>query len=117
MTRIFHRFLCERWIPCQASTAVLCLHYRPVTVHCSTKDVYTFEITFLALYPWNRLSLCLVKRGMCITPLGFCLRFIVNRKTLNFERTTSNVLSVLLLKYAIGELGLVLGQIYFHKKF
>ena len=49
MTRIFHRFLCERWIPCQASTSVLWLHYRPETIHCSTKDVYTSEITFLAL--------------------------------------------------------------------
>ena len=29
--------LCQRWIPCQASTSVLCLHYRPVAVHCSTK--------------------------------------------------------------------------------
>ena len=51
MTRIFHWFLCERWIPCQALTSVLCLHYRPKTVHCSTKDVYTSEITFLALHP------------------------------------------------------------------
>ena len=42
-------FLCERWIPCQASTSVMCLHYRPVTAHCSTKDVYTSEITFLAI--------------------------------------------------------------------
>ena len=25
----FIDFLCERWIPCQASTSVLCLHYRP----------------------------------------------------------------------------------------
>ena len=49
MTRIFHRFLCERWIPFQASTSVLCLHYRPETVR-STKDVYTSEITFLALF-------------------------------------------------------------------
>ena len=40
------------WIPCQASTSVSCLHYRPVTVHCSTKDAYTSEITFLALNPW-----------------------------------------------------------------
>ena len=53
MTRIFHLFfLCLRWIPCQALTSVLCLHYRPETVHCSTKDVYTSEITFLALHPW-----------------------------------------------------------------
>ena len=47
-------FLCKRWIPCQASTSVLCLHYRPEsqeTVHCSTKDAYTAEITFLALHP------------------------------------------------------------------
>ena len=43
--------LCEWWIPCQALTSVLCLHYRPETVHCSTKDVYTSEITFLALHP------------------------------------------------------------------
>ena len=48
----FIDFLCERWIPCQASTSVLCLHYRPETVHCSTKDAYTSEITFLALQPW-----------------------------------------------------------------
>ena len=32
-------------------TSVLCLHYRPETVHCSTKDAYTSEINFLALQP------------------------------------------------------------------
>ena len=48
----FIDFLCERWIPCQALTSVLCLHYRPETVHWSTKDAYTSEITFLALQPW-----------------------------------------------------------------
>ena len=47
-------FLCERWIPCQALTSVLCLHYRPETVHYSTKGAYTSEITFLALHPWMR---------------------------------------------------------------
>ena len=46
-------FLCERWIPCQTVTSVLCLHYRLETVHCSTKDAYTFEITLLALHPWK----------------------------------------------------------------
>jgi len=30
----------------------LCLHYRPVTVHCSAQDAYTFEITFVALNTW-----------------------------------------------------------------
>ena len=48
----FIDFLCERWIPCQAVTSVLCLHYRPETVHCSTKDAYTFEITSFALHLW-----------------------------------------------------------------
>ena len=55
----FIDYLCERWIPCQASTSVLCLHYRSETVHCSTKDAYTSEITFLALHPWEKPSLCL----------------------------------------------------------
>ena len=48
----FIDYLYERWIPWQASTSVLCLHYRPQTVHCSTKDAYTSEISFLALHPW-----------------------------------------------------------------
>ena len=34
------------------------------------------------------------------TPLGLCLRVIVNEKPLNFEKSTSSVLSVLLLIYA-----------------
>ena len=46
----FIDFLCKRWIPCQAVTSLLCLHYRPETVHCSTKDAYTFETTFFALH-------------------------------------------------------------------
>ena len=46
-------FFCERWIPCQALTSVLCLNYCPERVHCSTKDVYTYEITFLPLHPWD----------------------------------------------------------------
>ena len=41
-----------KWIPCQAVTSVLCLLFRPKTVHCSTKNTYTSEITFLALLPW-----------------------------------------------------------------
>ena len=37
-----------------AVTSVLCLNYRPETVHYSTKDAYTSELTFLALLPWDR---------------------------------------------------------------
>ena len=37
---------------------------------------------------------------MRVTPLGFCLRVIVNEKPLNLEKTTYGVLSVLLLIYA-----------------
>ena len=52
----FIDFFIEKWIPCQAVTSILCLHYRPETVHCSTKDAYTYEITFLALHPCLLLS-------------------------------------------------------------
>ena len=46
------------------------------------------------------LSPCLViQRGMCETPLGFCLRIIVNEKPLNLEKTTSSALFVFLLFY------------------
>ena len=34
------------------SISILCLLFHPKTVHCSTKNVYTSEITFLALVPW-----------------------------------------------------------------
>ena len=30
--------------------SILCLHYRPETVHFSTKDAYTSEISFLAFF-------------------------------------------------------------------
>jgi len=64
----FIDYLCERWIPCQASTSVLCLHYRPVTVHCITKDAYTSEITFLALNPCLLYSFYLINE-LCILGL------------------------------------------------
>ena len=37
------------------------------------------------------------RESICLTPLGFCRRVIVNEKPLNLEKTTSSVLSVLLL--------------------
>ena len=63
MTRIFHWLLMWKMDPiCQTSTSILCLYYRPVTVHCSTKDVYTYEITLLALNPWNSSSKEIIER-------------------------------------------------------
>ena len=53
MTRIFHRSFLWKWILCQVVTSVLCLLFRPKIVHCSTKNAYTSEITFLALVPWR----------------------------------------------------------------
>ena len=53
MTRIFHRLFVWKWIPCQASTSVLCLLFRPKTVHCSAKNSYNSKISFLALVPWS----------------------------------------------------------------
>ena len=43
---------------CQAVTSVLCLLFRPRTEHCSTKNAYTSEITFLALVPCNKSNNC-----------------------------------------------------------
>ena len=46
------------------------------------------------------LSLCLlIQRIITVTPFGFYLRVIVNEKPLNLKKTTSSVLSVLLLIY------------------
>ena len=46
------------------------------------------------------LFLCLViQPSMRVTPLGNCLMVIVKEKPLNIEKTTSSVLSVLLLIY------------------
>ena len=53
MTRIFHWFLCERWIPCQALTSVLCLHYRPETVHCSELHISCVKLTMKKLSEKN----------------------------------------------------------------
>ncbi len=64
-----NRLLLWKWIPCQSSTSVLCLLFRPKTVHCSSKNAYSSEITFLALVPWCNLSpvipvLCTLHRKM-----------------------------------------------------
>ena len=34
------------------------------------------------------------RKSIRVTPLGLCLRIIVDEKTLNLEKTTSSVLSV-----------------------
>ena len=39
------------------------------------------------------------EREPVLTSLGFCLRVVVNEKTLNLEKTTSIVLSVLMIIY------------------
>ena len=41
---------------------------------------------------------------MRLTPFGFCLGVIVNENPLNLEKTTSRVLSVLLLIYIFWDL-------------
>ena len=57
-----------------AVTSVLCLHYRPETVHCSTKDAYTSEITFLALLPWvppAHIDSHRIETRVCLSKLGY----------------------------------------------
>ena len=49
--------------------------------------------------PLNTLISEIAMLSMRVTPLGLCLFVIVNEKTLNLEKTTSSVLSVLLFIY------------------
>ena len=52
----------------------------------------------------HALSLCLIiQRDMRVT-VEFCLRVIVNEQPLNIKKTTSSVLSVLLLIYGLHNL-------------
>ena len=44
-------------------TSVLFLLFHPKTVHCSTKNAYTSEITFLALVPWKYTQELDIKTG------------------------------------------------------
>ena len=64
--------------------------------------VFSFTIT-LRQKPkgvTHMLSLCLlIQRSITVTPFGFYLRVIVNEKPLNLKKTTSSVLSLLLLIY------------------
>ena len=54
---------------------------------------------------YSLLSLWIVvQHGIHVTSLGFCLRIIMNEKPINLEKTTSSVLSVLLLIYGHGNL-------------
>ena len=57
--------------------------YRPETVHCSTKDAYTSEITFLALQPWHKLG----------SPDGVCwlYTFILDLKYTGFKNSVTGV--------------------------
>ena len=41
---------------------------------------------------------------LCVTPLGFCLRTIVNEKPPNLKKPTSSFLSILLLIYEVKKL-------------
>ena len=61
----FIDFICERCIPYQAVTFVLCLHYHPETVHCSIKDANTSEITFFALVPCIYLTFTIIITVSC----------------------------------------------------
>ena len=59
---------------------------------------FSFRIT-MRLHGVKRMrSLCpVIQRGLRGTPLGFCLIVIVNEKSVNLEKTTPIVLSVILI--------------------
>ena len=73
MTRIYHRLFLWKWIPCQFVTSILCLLFCLKTVHCSTKNAFTSEITFLALVPWSRYKIFYSKVYGYITLIYFIL--------------------------------------------
>ena len=59
----FIDLLCERWILCHVSTSVLCLHYRPETVHCRCVHLWNnfpFIITLFSMF--TSFHVCLVCR-------------------------------------------------------
>ena len=69
MTTIFHIIFVKI-----DSMSGLCLLFRPKRVHCSTKDAYTSEITFLALVPWVSISLKAVPDQECVRYQSFSLK-------------------------------------------
>ena len=80
-------FLCERWIPCQAVTSVLCLLFRPKTVHCSTKNMYTSEITFLELVSWRNMFSLTVWCTNTAHRIGYCIHYTGKKRRLNAKQT------------------------------
>jgi len=64
-----------KFIPCQAVTSVLCLLFRPKTVHCSTKNACTSEITFLALVPCCNLTNFIILFGEQLVLMNNALVF------------------------------------------
>ena len=77
----------------------VCIVHRTLDVVFSRFRAFSFFISPKQLE--RSLSLCLViQPSMRVTPLGFCLRVIVNEKLQNLEKMRSTVLSVLLLIYA-----------------
>ena len=131
----FIDFLCERWIPFQASASVLCLHYRPETVHCSTKDVYTSEITFLAFtilapnmilnfiglfrfrvftFPVDGLDLSRMNslsflRSTTVSPSGFCCIWIY---TTTFTTEIKNCALYFLRVYCLSRANIIFVFVY-----
>ena len=57
MTRMFHWFFYVNDGSHVSLRHSSCVYFSAhETVHCSTKDVYTSQMTFLALYPWVKVS-------------------------------------------------------------
>ena len=63
-----------------------------VCLHC-TIDVFRAQDLSLSLELQAEREPVL--RRLCVTPLGFCLRVIVKEKYMNFEKTTSSIISVI----------------------
>ena len=74
---------------------------RTLDVVFSRFNCFSFTITLRQKPKEVTRVLSCNSRSMRVTPLGFCLRIIVNEKPLNLEKKTFSVLSVLLLFHAL----------------
>ena len=73
--------------------------FRPKTVHCSTKNAYTSEITFLALHPCSEQSLSIVlllpeAEMQLLQPLCFYVRASPPKHTARHQNKKYKIVNI-----------------------
>ena len=103
MTRIFHWFFMWKMDPMPGcDISVLCLLFSPETVHCSTKNAYTSEITItlwlLVTNFWNQIN-----QDMKVLWLSFLIHTFLypGSKNYNVKIVLSEVQAFLVLRCTV----------------